>query len=150
MECTKHFLVKSKSHPCRVYRQAVLGPIPLVQPESSPLSPSAPSRLGSTCRTKSPQHHMRSTQAAELTLHGPHGVVARARGMEQLFGPLRYSARGSHIHIHTHTTSHAYRRQCSGARETDELHGVHFELVVPVCVCSANNHSLYVCMYMVT
>lgn len=38
-------------------------------------------------------------------------------------------------HIHTHTTSHAYRRQCSGARETDELHVAHFGLVVPVCVC---------------
>lgn len=57
---------------CRVYRRAPFEHP--ARPKSSPISPKGPIPRWEDVQDESPQHHMRSTQAAELTMHGAHGV----------------------------------------------------------------------------
>lgn len=71
-----------------------------------PVLTGALSRLGSTCRNESPQHHMRSTQAAELNMHCPHGVAARCQTF--LDPPEIPTARGTYTHA-----VYAYTRTCT-------------------------------------
>lgn len=63
MECISIFLHTSTNRPlCRSTRKAPLSSRPV---QSLVLFLTGPSRVGSACR-KTPQHHRRSTQAAEL------------------------------------------------------------------------------------
>lgn len=76
-----------------------------------PILTGALSRLGSTCRNKSPQHHMRSTQAAELNMHCPHGVAARC---QTFWTPEIPTARGTYTHTYAYTCVHTHTHACTG------------------------------------